>query len=374
MTHRDVLEALNHPIPARDKLCRIHEWVRGLFPFVARIAVTTYDPGTQVLKEYLHSGTEQDPMAHYSARLDCVPSLEALRREGRARVIEHPVTREQETSEHQRRIGRYGYAASYTLPMFCNGEFFGFIFFNSTEPEVFSEAVLGELDVVGHMVSLLVINELSSARTLLAATRATQHIARLRDNETGAHLDRMARYARLIAASLADECGFDDAFVEHLFLFAPLHDIGKIGIPDEILLKPGRLDDGERSVMQTHARKGREIIDEVVGQFGLHALEHIEMMRNIIEYHHEKVDGGGYPEGIAGRTIPIEARIVAVADVFDALTSARPYKPAWSNDEAFEYLLGESGRRFDGRAVAALIAERAAVEQIQATFRENPFG
>ena len=192
-----------------------------------------------------------------------------------------------------------------------------------------------------------------------------------RDLETGAHLDRMAHYVRLIALELAERYGFDDEYIEHLFLFAPLHDIGKIGIPDNILLKQGKLTPEEYQVMKTHARKGREIIDAMLDNFGLEGLHNIDMLRNLAHYHHEAVDGSGYPEGLSGEQIPIEARIVAVADVFDALTSRRPYKEAWSNDKAFAGLRRLAGSGLDAECVEALASRRAEVEEVQARFRET---
>jgi HD-GYP domain-containing protein (c-di-GMP phosphodiesterase class II) len=157
-------------------------------------------------------------------------------------------------------------------------------------------------------------------------------------------------------------------------MYSPLHDIGKIAIPDRILFKPGQLDADEHAIMRTHARKGREIIDEILANFGLHGVQQANILRNIAEYHHEAVNGHGYPAGLAGTAIPLEARIVAVADVFDALTSRRPYKDAWSNDEAVAMLRRMAGEQLDGECVEALVANRAEVEAIQAQFREDPLG
>jgi HD-GYP domain-containing protein (c-di-GMP phosphodiesterase class II) len=157
-------------------------------------------------------------------------------------------------------------------------------------------------------------------------------------------------------------------------MFAPLHDIGKIGIPDSVLLKQGRLSSDEIEVMKSHARKGREIIDDLLANFGLESVEHVDILRNIAEYHHECVNGRGYPSGLAGKQIPLEARIVAVADVFDALTSRRPYKEAWSNDQAFAMLETMAGESLDPECVRALFDCRRDVEHIQAQFAENPLG
>jgi len=180
----------------------------------------------------------------------------------------------------------------------------------------------------------------------------------------------MSRYARLIADGVAADHGLSDEEVEFIFQFSPLHDVGKVAIPDRILLKPGPLDEAEFSLMKEHVVKGRRIIDMMVGEFGMDQLPHIDILRNIVSYHHEAWDGSGYPLGLAGQAIPLEARIAAVADVFDALTRARVYKPAWSNDEAAAYLRRMSGTKFYTPCVDALLSRPAEMLEIQRRFAE----
>jgi HD-GYP domain-containing protein (c-di-GMP phosphodiesterase class II) len=217
---------------------------------------------------------------------------------------------------------------------------------------------------------MVIINELTALRTLLGTVQVARNFTHLRDVETVAHLDRMARYSRVIALDLAPRYGLDDEFVEHVFLFAPLHDIGKIGVPDAVLLKPGTLDPDEDRVMRSHVEKGLQMVDRIVADFGLQSVPHVDILRNIVQYHHEAVDGSGYPAGLKGEAIPLETRIVVVADVFDALTSRRPYKAAWSNETAFDHLRRLAGVKLDGDCVAALERNLKAVEEIQQRFRE----
>ena len=167
------------------------------------------------------------------------------------------------------------------------------------------------------------------------------HAAEYKDNETGMHVIRMSYYARLLA--LASSC--DETWSELLFNASPMHDIGKIGIPDRILCKPGKLDPDEWAIMQTHTTIGAKIIGDSEGS------ELLAMAVTVALTHHERWDGTGYPKGLAGEDIPLEGRIVAIADVFDALTSERPYKKAWSIDDAIAYLRRESGKHFDPRLV-----------------------
>jgi HD-GYP domain-containing protein (c-di-GMP phosphodiesterase class II) len=372
--HKDILAVLNQQLPLKEKLISAHRAVKERLPFIVRIAITLYDHSTGMLKTYLHSSGGDNPLDNYQAALQDAPSLKSILDKGYPRVINNMITLDDGKNEHTLRIGRQGYAASYTLPMFNDGVFMGFIFFNADRQDVFDEKALCQLDLYGHLISLMVINEITNVNTLTAAIKTTGNITHIRDPETGSHLDRMSRYCRLIAEILADQYALDDNYIEHLFMFSPLHDIGKIGIPDQILLKPGKLNPEEREIMNSHVSIGREMIDKLIDNFSLNNLQHIDLLRNVAQYHHEAINGQGYPEGLKGQDIPIEARIVAVADVFDALTSRRPYKEAWSIDNAFDLLIRMSGEQLDKDCVQALINNRERVEEIQAKFSETPFG
>jgi HD-GYP domain-containing protein (c-di-GMP phosphodiesterase class II) len=369
--HPDVLATLNGKSPLPDKVESVHLLLKQRFDFIDRVAVAVYDKKTDLLKTFVHSSCGDQPLSQYGAKLADSFTLQEILKAGRPRVVNDLDVFQGAPAEHARRIAAQKYGASYSMPMYLNGEFFGFLFFNSYRKQVFDELVLSYLDMVGHLLSLLVINEMSSTRNLVATVKTAADIAQHRDFETGAHLDRMANYARLIARDVAKKHQLGDDLVEHIFLFSPLHDIGKIGIPDSILLKPAKLSDEEFSLMKTHALKGAEIIDRMLENFGLNELPHVETLRNIALLHHEALNGSGYPNGLVDEEIPIEAKIVAVADVFDALTSARPYKEAWSNDEAFALLREMAGSKFDHDCVAALIAARAEVEAVQRRFRED---
>jgi HD-GYP domain-containing protein (c-di-GMP phosphodiesterase class II) len=372
--HQDTLDALNKHTTLAHKLASLHNLLKQRYSFIARIAVAMYDPKTDLLKTFIDSGKSAHPLRQYSAKLSEVPSLQDTVARGTPRVVNDLDVFQRGQHEHTSRIRAAGYGASYTLPMYLNGAFFGFVFFNSRLKHVFTDEVLHDLDLFGHLTSLTVINDVTAIRTLQASVKTAADIVHHRDGDTGAHLDRMANFSRLIAREIAATHQLTDDLIEHIFLFAPLHDIGKIAIPDEILRKPGTLDDAERTIMRSHTAKGREIIDVMLNNFGLDGLEHIDMLRNIAFYHHEAMNGSGYPKGLRGEDIPIEARIVAVADIFDALTSRRSYKNAWSNDEASAMLRRMAGSQIDQKCVGALIARRAEVEQIQTRFKEDPYG
>jgi putative two-component system response regulator len=183
--------------------------------------------------------------------------------------------------------------------------------------------------------------------------------AEFRDPETGAHIQRMSNYSRLIAERLGLSAG-DQALILRA---APMHDVGKIAIPDHILLKPGRLDEAELAIMRTHAEKGYEILKDSKSPL-------LDTAALIVLTHHEKFGGGGYPRGLVGEDIPLFGRIVAVADVFDALTTERPYKQAWSLERALGFLRAGAGDHFDPACVDAFLARIDDALEIQASFQD----
>lgn len=181
--------------------------------------------------------------------------------------------------------------------------------------------------------------------------------AEYRDNETGYHIMRMSHISALLAKSM----GWDDQAVELMSLASPMHDIGKIGVPDAVLLKPGRLDPEEWEVMKAHTTIGADLLDGDDSDL-------MSLARTIAISHHEKWDGTGYPYGLAGEAIPQSGRICAVADVFDALTSKRTYKKAWTEDEAVAYIVDQTGKHFDPEVVSHFYANLSDIIAIRQAF------
>ena len=180
--------------------------------------------------------------------------------------------------------------------------------------------------------------------------------AEFRDPETGAHVQRMAHYSQIIAKKM----GLSAEFQQLLLDAAPMHDVGKLGIPDHILLKPGRLDADELHIMRRHAEIGAQILAGSAAPL-------IQLGEEIARTHHEKYDGTGYPNNLAGENIPLSGRIVAVADVFDALTSERPYKKAWSDEHARQFLQDNAGSHFCPECVRAFISAWDEVMEVKAS-------
>ncbi|UQD74775.1 response regulator [Bradyrhizobium japonicum] len=183
-----------------------------------------------------------------------------------------------------------------------------------------------------------------------------------RDNDTGEHTLRVARYSRIIAEQL----GLPPRLCRDIYLAAPLHDVGKVAIPDHILLKPGRLTDDEMAVIRTHATIGEKILADS-------SCELIQLGAQIAAGHHERWDGAGYPNGLQADEIPVAARVVAVADVFDALTTRRPYKEPMPLDVARNYLVENQGRQFDPACVEAFLSRWDEVVEIAAGQQATPY-
>jgi len=189
--------------------------------------------------------------------------------------------------------------------------------------------------------------------TIAALNRAASY----RDEETGAHVQRISHYC----VELAQALGMNSAFCECIYYASPMHDIGKIAIPDRVLLKPGPLTTDEWEIMKTHASLGFKMLDGVDSPY-------IEMGRDIALRHHERWDGRGYPDGLCGEAIPLSARVMAIADVYDALRSRRPYKEAYGHDDAVRIIMHGDGRtspkHFDPRVLSAFVSARAAMRDI----------
>lgn len=210
-------------------------------------------------------------------------------------------------------------------------------------------------------------------RTQQVTVFSLAKLAESRDTETGEHLDRMRRYTTELARELATWPAYqntlDDQFVESLFESSPLHDIGKVGIPDQILLKPGKLSPAEFDVMKIHTLIGGETLKAADQEAGGDSF--LSMGRDIAFAHHEKWDGTGYPHGLKGSEIPLAARICALGDVYDALTSKRPYKEAFTHDKSRQIIIEGRGKHFDADVVDAFLAREQQFITISRSFHDE---
>jgi putative two-component system response regulator len=218
----------------------------------------------------------------------------------------------------------------------------------------------------------------AGSRVLSLETRemvifALAKLAESRDPETGLHLERVQRFSRRLAESLVEGTGgayeIDSDFIRLVYQTSPLHDIGKVGIPDSILLKPGRLSDDEYEIMKSHTTLGAETLGAALANFP--QARFLQVARDIAQSHHERWNGSGYPRGLSGESIPLAARIVAVADVYDALTSRRVYKEAYPHKVARDIIVEDAGTHFDPQLVEAFLRAEDDILQIRERFSED---
>lgn len=368
----DRLEKIFNQGLITDKLKLVYAEINALLPSVKRISLALYDEACDTLKTYTQHNDGDNPLQNYQSRLGDSSSLQNIAKSGHPRVLNDLSIFKLVNKRHTKKIREQGYKSSYTYPITHHGRFYGFIFVNSVEVDTFTRTSLEKMSPLIHLIAAFTIIELDAIKILAATVNTALEMTHHRDPETGQHLSRMARYSRLIASELSDKYDFSDELVEHIFLFAPLHDVGKIAVPDSILLKPGSLTNQEFQLMKTHTTKGVEIIEKTLKNYHLEHMRYTDVLKNIILCHHEKMDGSGYPNGLMGDGIPIEARIICVADIFDALTSERSYKVAWTNEEALAEIKKMSTTDLlDPECVNALKSNITKIRRIQELFSDN---
>lgn len=366
---------LSQPLAADDftqRLKGIHALIRSRYAFVDRVAVALYDPATDLLKTFVSSNTDNILLKHYEVTLASVPSLSALVLARQSRIVGNIAGTFQSHTTHTSWLTQQGYCASYTSPVFQGNTLAAFLFYDSKQPDVFTPEVASFLDTFSDLISQLFLLQRRLVHGMVGTIQVAVGLACIRDLETGQHLERIAHYSRLMGQLMADRLGLSDEFIEYLHLFAPLHDIGKIGIPDTVLLKPGKLSHEEWLVMQQHVTLGEQIIERIGHEMNLQGDLASRIMYNIVATHHERGDGSGYPRGLKMADIPLEGRIVAVADVYDALCNRRPYKEPWVEDAVQVELRSEVDKgRLDADCVATLLDAREARLLIQQKFADQ---
>lgn len=366
-----ILSELHDHTNLSDKLQSLLEFIKQRHHFINRIAVARYDETTDILKTYVHATDGKNPLPLYQAKLAESESLTAIMQERKPRVLNNMNPLRSLSSEHSKKVTDIGFQSSYTVPLFQADQFLGFVFFNSRILEAMQRNVVVDLTVIAHLINVLIINELNFIKTTKGVSHSIATLASYRDLETGQHLIRVSHFSRIIARGIAQERGLSDEYVEQLFTFAPLHDIGKIAVEDAILCKPAKLTEEEYAKMQTHTLKGREIIISLQENLDLLSPQSCELLQNIVCHHHEAWDGSGYPDRLVGDAIPLEARIISVADVFDALTSRRVYKERWPFDKAVDYMLEKRGVQFDPECIDKFLDHPEELKAIIENFDEK---
>jgi HD-GYP domain-containing protein (c-di-GMP phosphodiesterase class II) len=265
-----------------------------------------------------------------------------------------------------------GIRSSITLPLKFNNKPIGIIFFSSKLKNIYKDEHVKFLQTITNSISIAFQKNIFIEELLYSSILALAKLAESRDEDTGDHLYRMKIYSRVIAQFLYEDSKYKDyiniEYIENIERFSPLHDIGKVGIRDKILLKPGKLTTEEFEEMKHHAVYGAEVLRAADENMSKNGKSLFKLGIEIAEAHHEKWDGAGYPKGKKGEEIPLSARIVAVADVFDALTSKRPYKEPFTIEQAYEILIEGSGKHFDPEIIRVFVKNKDSIVKLYNDF------
>lgn len=356
--------------------------IHALYPILARylpcerLAVAFVDQFGDVVAEAAFTTAAQLRIGPgFSMAIDDT-SLGMVARERRVRIINdletHAGARD---SRPTSLILEEGFRSSLTVPLVFGERCVGFLFLNARSRDAYQGTHIPVAERFGSSLAGAIYHHYLVQLLLAESSKAFVKSMEHRDNETGQHLNRISLYSTVLARCLADKPDYREALGprtrREILWYSPLHDIGKVGIPDAILLKPGPLTPDERKLMETHIEKGSQIIgslNEALSRYLPRPPFSTAMA--IIEGHHERWDGSGYPRGVKGESIPIEARIVATADILDALTTKRPYKEAWSFEDTYRHMATLSGTHLDPAVHAALVECRAEIEHIAVEYRE----
>ncbi|MDW6001683.1 HD-GYP domain-containing protein [Vibrio mangrovi] len=354
LRHNDVQQT-SHQRSLSEQFVEIHERIREQFPQIARISFALYEPLSDNLKTYADSTPHGEVLLHYEYPLGKLPRLKDCAEQQCDRYINDLSSSLETHNPHSQWLREQRFGASLASPVYYDDEFIGFIFINTEEGYVFNEQLCQQLSKHIETIRRAISTEYETIHKILDMTsfilrQSPKHLAQTRD-----HQERMYHFTKVIARGVAQTYQLDDEQIDHITLFSRLHDIGKLSLPHHLLLKPDGLAVMERKQVVGHIEKGIEIMESVLTQTKCLHNACIQTLKEIIAYHHELMDGSGYPFGLKDNDIPVPARIITVANIFDALTSHRPYKQARSVPLALlelEKMVAE--RKLDKHCVNAL--------------------
>jgi HD-GYP domain-containing protein (c-di-GMP phosphodiesterase class II) len=370
------MHQLNEKIYAQNSFDEIMKFIFESFkPFIPynRIGIAVLTHGGESIKALKAKSDRKIYLGSYYKENLKENTLGQLIEENKPRIINDldEYLKNHPDSNSTKLIVKEGMKASLTLPLIVDRKIVGVIFFSSVEKDIYKERHILFLKNIANSVALAFEKNFIHEDLVLATVEGLAKVVESKDNITGDHIYRIGRYSKFISEKLLEDEVFDlnEKFVEDIFKFAPLHDIGKVSIADDILNKPGRLTDEEFEIMKEHSEIGYRVLREMTTN-RINEEEHFfEMAENIARYHHEKYDGSGYPLGLKAEQIPLEARIVAIADVFDALVSKRPYKDGFSFEKAFLILENGKNNHFDPHIIETIVDYKAEFEKIYRIFK-----
>ncbi len=304
-------------------------------------------------------------------------SLESIVNNGTVRVINNLENyTKNKNADYNMLLLEAGIKSSITLPLKVNEKPIGIIFFSNVIENIYKDEHIEFLKTLSNSIAISLNKNIFIDEMLYSTLLALTKMAEARDEDTAEHLDRMTAYAVKITEFLRHDKLYCDQitvpFIKGIERFSPMHDIGKVGVKDGVLLKPGRLTADEYEEMKKHVTYGADVLRTAESNIAKQKYSMFKMGIEIVEGHHEKWDGSGYPYKKKGTEIPLSARIVAVADVFDALTSKRPYKSAFGFEESINYIIEGSGRHFDPKIIDSLSRHRNELQELCISFQKKP--
>lgn len=352
-------ELLNKRVSIEDIMEELSKSFKDFVPF-DRIGIILIDNAKNAYLQAVHSDYTPMLKKGFSTNISNA-SLENIVACKCARIINDYRTHldENPDSEPTKLLLQEGILTSLACPLITNDICFGIIMFSSKNADIYKEAHKEYARMISNNMATVIEKNLLVDDLLIASITGFARLVEAKDSDTGLHIERMQNYSKLIAMELQKNGKYsnriDDSFIEDIFRFSPLHDIGKVGIADGILLKPAKLTPEEFEVMKKHTLIGGQVLKSATNNLLRNGKDFFKNGIDIALYHHEKFNGTGYPFGLFEEQIPLSARIVAVADVFDALTSRRVYKNAIAVDEAVKIIVEEEGKSFDPEVVQAFL-------------------
>ncbi len=359
-----LMENLSKNIPFKDILEYIYNTFSDYIPYT-HIGVALIDEDKQTITaSYAASGKHHKnlPSRVLGSKVSLrETSLSPIIESGKERIINdlEEYVKGRPLKEYNKILLEEGIRSSITFPLKNNDDAVGIIFFSSNTKNVYKNHHIRFLRTLANSIVLSLEKDILMEDLVISSTLALAKLTEERDNETGEHLQRMKIYSKMLAKFLSKEEKYreiiDINYINDIERFAPLHDVGKVAIRDEILLKPGKLTKEEFEIMKTHATYGAKVLKLADDNLKKKGRSIFKLAIEIAEGHHEKWDGSGYPYGKACEEIPISARIVAMADVFDALTSERPYKKPFSFEASVKMIVEGRGKHYDPELVDVFI-------------------
>jgi response regulator RpfG family c-di-GMP phosphodiesterase len=375
-----LIENLNKNIPFKDILKYIFDAFSDYIPYT-HIGVALISDDKKFIKaSYGITSKQHEGIINSLSGLEMSlhgTSLKNIIETGETRIINdlEAYVSGKPVKEYNQWLLRWGIKASITLPLRSNNEVIGVIFFSSDTKNIYNEEHAAFLRTLANSMELSLEKNIIMEELVISSTMALAKLTEERDLDTGEHLGRMSRYSKMLAELLSKEDKYrniiDAEYIKDIERFSPLHDIGKVAIRDEILLKPGKLTPEEFQIMKTHASYGGKVLRLAEENINKKGRSIFRLAIEIAEGHHEKWDGSGYPYGKKGEEIPISARIVALADVLDALTSKRPYKEPFTFEQSVDIIKEGAGKHFDPELIKVFIDNLDFVKQTYLALQAN---